>query len=83
MSDEEFEIQVEAELGSTPLQMLSAELHEIYTELKEVGFPDAMTAQIIANMLTGAIGYAPDFEHDEDDEDDELEDDDFDDGDPE
>jgi hypothetical protein len=57
----------------SPLRALSLETHEIYQELKAVGFPEKILAQIIAHMLVDIMSERPtedldeaDFEDDDD-----------------
>lgn len=62
--------------GISPLKGFLAEMHEVYIELVDVGFPDGVATQIIANVISDSIiGRSPSFsvsfedEYDEDDED--------------
>lgn len=78
MEEEANEAALEALAFVSPLRGMTTELHEVYLELKAVGFPDPMIGQILANMLSEAIlyrdAYGTDSE-DEDEEDDEYDDD--------
>lgn len=57
----------EVQIGSgegyiSPLGTMAVETHELYLELQKAGFPDAMIAQILANMLTDAVYYGGGYE---------------------
>lgn len=56
----------EVQIGSgegyiSPLGTMAVETHELYLELQKAGFPDAIIAQILANMLTEAIYYGGEY----------------------
>ena len=60
--------------GISPLKGFLAEMHEGYTELVEVGFPDVVATQIIANVISDSIigrgpSYSVSFEDDYDGDD--------------
>lgn len=61
--------------GISPLRGFLAEMHEVYEELVYVGFPDHVSTQIIANVISDSIigrgpSYTVTFEDDDmDDED--------------
>lgn len=81
--DEQPEVPVELDASETsPLRAILTEIHEIYQELKYVGFPDAAANDIIAHLVISVvhsrneIGFADiSVSYDEDDEYDEDEDD--------
>lgn len=57
------EVQINSGEGYiSPLGTMAVETHELYLELKKAGFPDAMIAQILANMLTDAVYYGGEYE---------------------
>lgn len=58
---------------SSPLKMFLVELHEVYQELVNVGFPSRIATSIVAHMLSDAMidrgslsdeDYSDDFEDD-------------------
>jgi hypothetical protein len=76
MDEEANEAALEALAFVSPLRGMTAELHEVYLELKAVGFPDPMIAQILANMLSDAILYRDEYGPDNEDEDEDYDDED-------
>lgn len=71
------ETDLNPDIYTSPLTDMVVEIHEVYVELVDAGFPDSMIAQIISNMLSEAIMYRPgkdDEDEDEDDDEDDLED---------
>lgn len=69
------EIQLEAQGFLSPLRVMATESHEIYLELKAVGFPDPMIAQILAHMVSEAVFYRSEYDSDEEDDDDDYDED--------
>ena len=55
---------------STPLQNMMVEVHEVYEELLVVGFPEAVAARIMANMLSDIVFDRNPFSVEDDDDDD-------------
>lgn len=61
---------------STPLHELAVEAHEMYQELKLVGFPERVIAQIIGQLLYNSladntvVAIQYDYDEEDDDEDD-------------
>ncbi len=86
--DEQPEVPTELEASETsPLRAVMTEIHEIYQELKYVGFPDAAANDIVAHLVLSVvhsrneIGFADiavSFDEDDfdDEEDDDIDDDD-------
>lgn len=75
MSDEENnEAPARADYPS-PLRSLITELHEVYQELRIVGFPRQTADSIVANILFDAMLSRPLDENDYDDYDDDDDDD--------
>lgn len=70
------ETDLNPDVFTSPLTDMVVEIHEVYVELVDAGFPDAMIAQIISNMLSEAIMFRPgkDDEDDEDEDEGDLED---------
>lgn len=57
------EVQINSGEGYiSPLGAMVVETHELYLELQKAGFPEAMIAQILANMLTEAVFYGGEYE---------------------
>ena len=81
--DEQPEVPTELDASETsPLRAILTEIHEIYEELKYVGFPDAAANDIIAHLVISVVhsrnevGFADiSVSYDDDDEYDEDEDD--------
>lgn len=81
MAEEPDESNVQIDLNDpvTPLRELALEAHEIFLELKSVGFPDAVLAQIMANIMYDAlVTSTPNVQFeivdDDDDEEEDLDD---------
>jgi hypothetical protein len=63
---------------TSPLRVFVMEMHEVFLELIEVGFPEKMATAIVAHMLSdGIVGRQPNivFEFEDDDDEDFDEDD--------
>lgn len=81
--DEQPEVPTELDASETsPLRAILTEIHEIYEELKYVGFPDAAANDIVAHLVISVVhsrnevGFADiSVSYDDDDEYDEDEDD--------
>jgi hypothetical protein len=76
MADNEFDpVALDLDGYTTPLRSVSLEIHEIYEELKDAGFPERVLVQIIAHMVSDTVLYRDDLlmadEEDDEDEDDE------------
>lgn len=67
---------------TSPLRAILTEIHEIYQELKYVGFPDAAANDIVAHLVISvvhsrnevgfadiSVSYVEDDEYDEDEDD--------------
>lgn len=52
----------------SPLRSLVVETHEVYQELLDVGFPSAVSAQIVAGMLSLALAMRGDEDDEDEDE---------------
>jgi len=65
---------------TSPLRAIMSEIHEIYEELRYVGFPDAAANDIVAHLVLSVIhsrdsdGFEVEL-IDEDDEDEDIDDD--------
>lgn len=80
--DEQPEVPAELEASETsPLRAVMTEIHEIYQELKFVGFPDAAANDIVAHLVLSVVhsrnevgfaditvSYDDDFDDEEDDD---------------
>lgn len=67
------EVQIDADLFTSPLRSVALEIHEIYEELQAVGFPERALVQIVAHIVSDTVLYKDDYIVDEDDEDDDEE----------
>jgi hypothetical protein len=68
------EIQLSADLYSSPLREMAVEVHEIYEELQAAGFPESVLAQIIAHIVSDTVLYRVEYVEDDEDEDEEDDD---------
>ena len=62
---------------TSPLRVFAMEVHEVFLELLEVGFPEKIATSIVAHMLSdGIVGRQPNivFDFEDDDLDDEEDD---------
>lgn len=62
--------------GISPLKGFLTEMHEVYIELLDVGFPEGVATQIIANVISDSIigggsSFTVSFDDDYDEDDDE------------
>lgn len=65
--EEQNELDLASEGYVSPLHVLGLSAHEIYLELKAVGFPDSILAQIIAHMLLDILDGMPTEDDEESD----------------
>lgn len=71
------------EIVLSPLKVLAIEAHEMFLELQDVGFPENVLSQIMANILSDAVFYRVGLEPDDEDEDADDDEDELEDGIPE